>query len=319
MDSKKVCVVGAGYWGTNHIRTLDKMNALGGIVESNSEKLKPLSEQYPDISIYQDLDDAINNDEIAGFSITTPAETHFKLAKKIIEAKKHVLVEKPFTLTIEHAETLVKLKDKNLVNLMVGHILLFHPAVNKIKELILEGKIGKLQYIYSNRLNLGQVRSEENVFWSLAPHDVSILQYFTESYPKSIKAHGSIFLQEGIHDSTVTILEYPTGVNGHIFVSWLHPFKEHRLVIIGSEGMISFEDSTPGMPIKYYDKKFEINEMALNKIDGPIELIKYDQEKPLTKELKYFINHLDGSELKLANGRHALEVTKILVKASNEL
>lgn len=319
MDSKKVCVVGAGYWGTNHIRTLDKMNALGGIVESNSEKLKTLSEQYPDISIYQDLNDAINNDEIAGFSITTPAETHFKLAKKIIEAKKHVLVEKPFTLTIEHAETLVKLKDKNLVNLMVGHILLFHPAVNKIKELILEGKIGKLQYIYSNRLNLGQVRSEENVFWSLAPHDVSILQYFTESYPKSIKAHGSIFLQEGIHDSTVTILEYPTGVNGHIFVSWLHPFKEHRLVIIGSEGMISFEDSTPGMPIKYYDKKFEINEMALNKIDGPIELIKYDQEKPLTKELKYFINHLDGSELKLANGRHALEVTKILVKASNEL
>jgi len=202
---------------------------------------------------------------------------------------------------------------------MVGHVLLFHPAIKKIKALIDSGKIGKLQYIYSNRLNLGQVRTEENVFWSLAPHDISIFQYFTDAYPDAIHASGSTFLQKGIHDSTLTQLIYPNGVEGHIFVSWLHPFKEHRLVVIGSEAMISFEDSSKGKPLKLYVKKFDMVQGVPEKIDGPVTLINYEQKMALTEELQYFVNHLSGKKLGVANGKHALDVMRILISASEKL
>jgi len=317
--AKKICVVGAGYWGKNHINTLHTLGALGGIVEPNNDVLAQFSQRYPGIKTFTKLEYALSDNNFSGFVVATPAVTHFEIAIKIIKAGKHILVEKPLTLNIGHAEQLVKLADKNNINLMVGHVLLFHPAIIKIKELITDGKIGKLQYIYSNRLNLGQVRIEENVFWSLAPHDISIFQYFNESYPISIKAVGSTFLQKGIHDSTLTILGYSENVKGHIFVSWLHPFKEHRLVVIGSEGMISFEDSAEGKPLKYYAKKFEFNGNIPEKIDGPIEIINYKHVMPLTTELEYFIQHLNGQQLHIANGSQALDVIKILVKASEQL
>ena len=202
---------------------------------------------------------------------------------------------------------------------MVGHVLLFHPAIKKIKTLIDSGKIGKLQYIYSNRLNLGQVRTEENVFWSLAPHDISIFQYFTGAFPKAIHASGSSFLQEGIHDSTITQVKYSNGVEGHIFVSWLHPFKEHRLVVIGSEAMITFEDSSEGKPLKLYDKKFDMTQGVPEKIDGPVTLIDYEQKMALTEELRYFLEHLDGKKPSIGNGEHALDVMEILIEASNQI
>jgi UDP-2-acetamido-3-amino-2,3-dideoxy-glucuronate N-acetyltransferase len=251
--------------------------------------------------------------------VATPAETHYELSKGIIEANKHVLVEKPFTLNIENAEELVKLADDNNVNIMAGHVLLFHPAIIKIKELITSGKIGKLQYIYSNRLNLGQVRTRENVFWSLAPHDVAIFQHLSESFPVAVKAQGSVFLQKGIHDSTITQLKYGNGVEGHIFVSWLHPFKEHRLVIIGTEAMITFEDSVKGKPLKLYSKKIDIENGIPEKIDGPVNLIEYSDQMPLMEQLSYFVNHLNGKKLEISNGEHALDVTRILVDAGSQL
>ena len=319
MPSKNVCVVGAGYWGKNHIRTLHQLGYLGGIVESNQETLNRFSEQYPDVKGFLSIDEALQEVQFLGFTVATPAKTHFPLAKKIMESGKHVLVEKPFTLNIAHAEELVKISNENDVNLMVGHVLLFHPAIRKIKALIDLGKIGKLHYIYSNRLNLGQVRIEENVFWSLAPHDISIFQYFTDAYPEAIHASGSAFLQEGIHDSTLTQLKYPIGVEGHIFVSWLHPFKEHRLVVIGSEAMITFEDSSEGKPLKLYAKNFDMTQGVPERIDGPVTLIDYEQKMALTEELKYFVNHIEGNKPEIANGRHALDVTKILVEASKQV
>ena len=319
MSSKNVCVIGAGYWGKNHIRTLNELGYLGGIVESNQETLNRFAEQYPDVKGFISLDDALQDDQFSGFTIATPAETHYPLAKQIMEAGKHVLVEKPLTLQEDHAKELVRLSEENNVNLMVGHVLLFHPAIKKIKALIDSGKIGKLQYIYSNRLNLGQVRTEENVFWSLAPHDISIFQYFTETFPEAIHASGSTFLQKGIHDSTLTQFKYPNGIEGHIFVSWLHPFKEHRLVVIGSEAMITFEDSSEGKPLNLYAKKFDMAQGVPEKVDGPVTLIDYEQKMALTEELQYFVDHLDGKKLNVANGKHALEVMKILIEASQQL
>ena len=243
--AKKICVVGAGYWGKNHIRTLDKLGVLKGVVESNPKLLLSLSKEYPNIFFHKDISLAIKED-YDGFTVATPAETHYEISKMIIMSGRQVLIEKPMTLSVKDAEELLSFAEKFGINLMVGHVLLFHPAIRRIKEMINDGSIGELQYMYSNRLNLGKVRTEENVFWSLAPHDIAIFQYLTDSFPNHILVRGSTFLQKGIPDSTMTNLKYENGVEGHIFVSWLHPFKEHRLVVIGSEAMISFEDSKNG-------------------------------------------------------------------------
>ncbi len=315
---KRICVVGGGSWGKNHIRTLNSIGALEGIVEISKDVVNELLIKYPNIKIYSKLEDAIN-DDFDGFTIATPAETHFSIAKKIITSGRHLLIEKPMVLNVNEAEELVLLAKQKKVNLMVGHVLLFHPAIQKIKQIIDDGVIGELQYIYSNRLNLGKVRSEENVFWSFAPHDIAIFQYLTESFPENIYAYGSVLLQRGIYDSTMTHLEYKSGVNAHIFVSWMHPFKEHRLVVIGKKAMISFEDSKEGKPLKLYSKTFDLSKGIPEKIDGPVRLISYENKLPLTSELEYFVEHCSDKINNFANGEHGLEVVKILVAASANL
>ncbi len=315
---KKICVVGAGYWGKNHIRTLFNLNALGGVVDHDKNILVSSLEKYPNIKKHQNLNDALLSN-YDGYIVATPATTHFEIAKQIIKSEKHVLIEKPMTLSISDAEELVALAEKNKVNVLVGHVLLFHPAIIKIKELINKGYIGELQYIYSNRLNLGKVRTQENVFWSLAPHDIAIFQYLTGSNPKKVNAKGSTFLQEGIPDSTLTQFEYDNNIRGHIFVSWLHPFKEHRLVVIGSEAMISFDDSLIDKPLKLYSKKIDLKSGVPEKIDGPVEIIPFQKKMPLEIELEYFLDHLMDKKLEISNIYHGLEVVKILVKASEQL
>ena len=318
MIKKQICVIGAGYWGKNHLKTLNSLNALKGVVELDSVILESTLKTYPQIKGHTSIEEAILKD-YDGFTIATPAKTHFEIAKKIIKSGKNLLIEKPLTLSIEEAEELVYLTEENNVNVMVGHVLLFHPAIIKIKKMIENGDIGNLQYIYSNRLNLGKVRTEENVFWSFAPHDLAIFQYFTNSMPTNIQAKGSTFLQKGIPDSTLTQLEYKNGVKGHIFVSWLHPFKEHRLVVIGSEAMISFEDSLDDKPLKFYSKKFDLNYGVPEKVDGPVELIPYEKRMPLEIELEYFLNHLMGKKPKISNIHHGLQVVRILVEASQQI
>ena len=316
--NNKICVVGGGYWGKNHIKTLNELGALGGIVDTNQKALSSFAINYPNAYLFSSLESALSQIDLTGYVLSTPAETHFELAKIILSAGKSLLVEKPFTLNINDAKELVELSKKHSVNLMVGHLLLFHPAIMKIKELINQGQIGKLKYIYCNRVNMGKIRTKENVFWSLAPHDISIFQYLTDSYPKNIKANGSVFLQDGIFDSTITYLKYPNNIEGHIFSSWLHPFKEHRLVVIGSEGMIVFNDSEKKSPLFYYPNKVEILNGKPTEIKGdPVEII-YDKKMPLKNELKYFISHLNNT-INKANALHALDVTRIMVEVSKKL
>ena len=316
--NKKICVIGAGKWGQNHISTLDRLNYLNGVVESNPLAFNKIKSKYPNIKLFTNVSQAIKYG-FDGFIIATPAETHFEIAKKILNSKNHVLVEKPFTTNIEDAEYLCKLAKKKNVNIMVGHLLLFHPAINKIKEYISKGKIGTLQYIYSNRLNLGTVRTHENVFWSFAPHDISILQFLTGSFPNKILSNGAAIIQKNIHDTTLTILEYPNNIKCHIYVSWLHPFKEHRLVVIGSKGMLTFEDSIDKKPLKFYNKKIIIDNCIPIEKNGNIKLVKYKKDKPLDMQLKYFVDHLDDRLLKKSNGENGLDVVRILTKSSDSL
>lgn len=309
---KSICVIGGGTWGQNHIRTLFEMGNLGGIVEANPKRLQELLEQYP-VKGFQDVESALK-ENFDGFTIAAPAPLHYDIAKLLLEHGKSVLVEKPMTLSSETSLELVELAKAKGAQLMVGHVLLFHPAIRKIKELIDSGKIGELYYIYSNRLNLGTVRTEENVFWSFAPHDISVLNYFVGEVSQCIESKGAKFLQKNVYDYTMTQLTYPNNIHAHIFVSWLHPFKEHRMVVIGSRGMISFEDSSPEKEIKFYNKHIEFEQGIPIKVENPTEIIPYEKKQPLTEELKYFVENLD-KKIEIADGRSGYEVVKVLEKA----
>ncbi len=316
MNIKKICVIGGGRWGQNHIRTLFQMGALGGIVESNPTRLEELQEKYP-VEGFTDLNTAMAHG-FDGYTIAAPAPFHFDIAKTLLTKGQHVLVEKPLTLSAESSKELVEIAKENNAQLMVGHVLLFHPAIRKIKELIDDGKIGKLNYIYSNRLNLGTVRTEENVFWSLAPHDVSIFDYFVGKPALSIEASGQKFLQPTVYDSTLAQLTYPNNVHGHIFASWFHPFKEHRLVVVGSKGMLSFEDSSIDKNIVFHNKQIEFDNGVPVKVEHPDEIIPYEKKMALTEELAYFVNNLDG-KIEIADGKSGYEVVKVLEKVQQLL
>jgi len=313
---KKICVVGGGKWGQNHIKTLFQLGNLGGIVEANPTRLEELLTQYP-VEGFSRVEEALEND-FDGFTIAVPAPLHYEVAKKIIESGKSVLVEKPMTLSSETSQELVDLAKAKGVQLMVGHVLLFHPAIRKIKEIIDSDELGNLYYLYSNRLNLGTVRTEENVFWSFAPHDISVLDYFVGHPAEKIESKGSKFLQDNVYDVTITQLDYPNNIHAHIYVSWLHPFKEQRLVVIGSKGMISFDDATAEKEIKFYDKRIDFEKGIPVKVENPTKIIPYDQKQPLTEELKYFIEHLSQT-IEIANGQSGLEVVKVLEEAEKKI
>ena len=310
----RICVVGAGRWGQNHVHTLDELGHLAGLVDANKERLEHFRNLHPKLTTYTSLDAALNAG-YDGFTVATPAHTHHFLARKILEAGYPALVEKPLALSSEEARDLQEVARANGQQLMVGHLLLFHPAIVKMKALMDEGKIGKIQYIYSNRINLGTVRTEENILWSFAPHDISIFQYFLGVRPTEVISRGGAYLQPGIHDSTLTTLSYPGNVMCHNFVSWLHPFKEHRIVVIGSKGMLSFEDSAEAKPLRFYEKGIDWVQGEPIRRDGPTEEIAYEQKAPLTEELRYFVENAHGS-IEKADVRNAIEVLEILEQAS---
>ena len=306
---RKICVIGGGYWGKNHIKTLYEMGNLGGIVETDKDRLAEHLSKYA-VQGFSDLEDAIE-ETFDGYIVATPAITHYPIGKKLLSKGLNVLLEKPMTLSTEHAQELVEIAKESNARLMVGHVLLFHPAIKKIKEIVDSGKLGKLYYAYSNRLNFGKVRTEEDVFWSFAPHDISVLNYLIGAPALEIKAKGSKYLQDNVYDVTMAQFTYPNNVHAHIFVSWLHPFKEQRLVVIGEKGMLSFEDSSKDKSIIYYDKHVDFVEHQPILLAEPDEIISYEKKLPLTEELKYFIENLDGN-IEIADGKSGIEVVKVL-------
>ena len=315
---KKICVIGGGSWGKNHIRTLNDLGSLSAVVDSSETVISELNNIYSDCKFFKNVEDTIQFD-YDGYIVATPPNTHYEIAKKIINIKKPLLVEKPITLNLKDALELNKLAKNKKVNLYVGHLLLFHPAYLKIKQMIDNNSIGEIEYIYSNRLNLGTIRKDENVFWSFAPHDIALIQFFLKSFPSSISSDGSAIIRKNIHDSTITCLKYDNGVMAHIFVSWLHPYKEHKFIIIGSKGMISFEDSLKDKPLIYYDKKIDWIDGETIPHQGSSHNVTYDNTSALENELIYFLDTLDKFPITKINGDSAVEVIKILEIATEDL
>ncbi len=315
---KRICVVGAGGWGKNHVHTLHQMGLLGGIVDVDDNRRADLTAKYPEIPVYASIAEALPR-KFGGYVVATPAPTHYEVTRLLLDSGHHVLVEKPIALVAEEARDLCRRARKAGVSLMVGHVLLFHPAIRKMKELIQAGKIGKLQYLYSNRLNLGTVRKEENILWSFAPHDISIFQYLVGGRPTSVESRGGVWLQPGIHDTTMTMLRYPDNVVAHIFLSWLHPYKEHKMVVVGSKGMLSFEDSSEAKDLLFYEKGIDWVQGEPVRRDGPTETIPYERKAPLTEELRYFHARLDGSPVEIASGDDGVQVLEILEQATADM
>ena len=239
---KHIAVVGCGQWGKNLVRNLAELSALRLACDVEPTRLASLRERFQDIKLTTSFSEVLKDDGISGIVIATPASSHYALAKEALLAGKDVFVEKPLAMKVSQGKDLVELANKNSRILMVGHLLRYHPAVVKLKALIDEGKLGRLYYMYSNRLNLGRFRIEENILWSFAPHDISAVLYLLGESPIQVSAHGGSYLNHGIPDVTVTTMEFRSGVKGHIFVSWLHPYKEQKLIVVGSKGMAVFDD-----------------------------------------------------------------------------
>ena len=307
---KKICVIGAGGWGKNHISTLNKKGALYGIVDASEAALDDYKNINSHCKFFKNIESTLE-EGFDGYIVATPAETHHPIAKKLLAHSKNVLVEKPVCLNSKDAEELLNLAKLNKCFIMGGHLLLFHPAFLKIKSLIDNNKIGKISYIYSNRLNFGKVRSHENAMWSLAPHDISLLLFFCKNFPEKLHYSGFELLKRNIDDSSVSSFTFPQNIGAHIFVSWLHPFKEHRFVIIGEKGMFVYEDTSENKEILFYDKTvnqdktMSLNDMGSKKID-------YETGFPLDAQIDFFIDSIKRKNKNLENFELSINVVKIL-------
>ncbi len=307
----KVCVIGAGGWGKNHINTLNKLGALSGIVDSNRTLLNSYKDINEECILYNTLDDAINQD-FDGFIIATPAETHFEIAKKLIKNSHNILIEKPICLKYEEAKKIENLAIEKDCFVMGGHLLLFHPAYIKIKKLLTDNHIGDIKYIYSNRINFGKIRFNENVLWSLAPHDISLFLHFADSEIVNVSSSSSFIIGSQISDSSTFGLKFSNGIDSHSFVSWYHPFKEHRFVVIGENGMISYEDSSNEKNIELH-KKFISKDGEL--IDKGTDFIDYEDGSALENQLSFFLESIKNkSNHNYSNLKLSVKIIETLEK-----
>jgi UDP-2-acetamido-3-amino-2,3-dideoxy-glucuronate N-acetyltransferase len=245
MTEKNIAVIGAGYWGKNLVRNFHQLGVLKTICDGAQPIREDMAKTYPDVVVTDDISAVLMDADIQGVVIAAPAALHYDIAEKALQVGKHVFVEKPLSLNQADGEKLVRLAADRKKIIFVGHILHYHAAVIRLKEMIKIGKIGRLQYIYSRRLSLGKIRREENILWSFAPHDISLILSLTGEEPSYIDSVGSNFLHARIADVTMTNLKFPSGIGAHIFVSWLNPYKEQKLVIVGSNGMLVFNDTEP--------------------------------------------------------------------------
>lgn len=311
-NSVQVAVVGCGYWGKNLVRNFAQLRALTWLCDKSETALKAQSELYPQIHITTNFQEIINNPEIQGVVLATPAAMHYSQAKEALLHGKDVFVEKPLSLRYKEGKELVEIAETRSAVLMVGHILEYHPAITLLKKLVYSGELGKLLYIYSNRLNLGKVRQEENILWSFAPHDIAVISSLLHLEPTEVISVGGTYLQSGIADVTVTNLVFPQNIRAHIFVSWLHPSKEQKLVVIGDRKMAVFNDTVKEGKLKLYDKGIEW-QGGLPVARQTSETILFTEDKePLLLECQHFLECIKKRDTPLTDGSSALKVLRIL-------
>jgi UDP-2-acetamido-3-amino-2,3-dideoxy-glucuronate N-acetyltransferase len=316
---QNIAVVGCGYWGKNLVRNFAELGALHTICDTEVERLGSFGSEYPAIKRTQDFSKVLKDKRIKGLAIATPAETHFTLAREAIMAGKDVFVEKPLSLHVTEGTELVDLASQKDRVLMVGHLLEYHPAIIKLKEIIDEGGLGKISYIYSTRLNLGKFRSEENILWSFAPHDISVILLLLNEMPTQVSAHGGTYLNREIADVTMTTMTFASGVMSHIFVSWLHPYKEQKLVIVGDKKMAVFDDVSPKEKLFLFSHRIDWIERLPVPRKEDAEVVPISETEPLKAECQHFLDCIETRRQPKTDGHNGLRVLEILQSCQQSL
>jgi len=318
MVQRAIGLIGLGYWGKNLLRCLHSLGVLRVACDASAQTTAQYQHEYPDIRFVTDAERVFDDPDIHAMVIATPAVTHATLARRAIAAGKDVFVEKPLALSYEDGEAIVREAGSRGRVLMVGHILQYHPAVVALHALIRDGAIGTVQYCYSNRLNIGKLRTEENIWWSFAPHDISTMLSLLNAEPVSVQSFGGSYVSEGVYDTTVTTLAFPNGVKGHIYVSWLHPYKEQRFVVVGSSAMAVFDDCAKEKLVLYEHRiDWHAGVPVAQKADPhPIPIRSVE---PLHEELSHFLGCTRTREVPRTDGAEGLRVLRVLERAQRSL
>ena len=314
-----VACVGAGYWGKNLVRNFHSLGALAMICDSDESRLRGIGSEYPGATLTQSFDEVLADRRVKAVAIATPAESHGALARRALAAGKDVFVEKPLCLSVDEGRSLLALAAAQQQVLMVGHLLWYHPAILKLKQLIDDGELGRIRYIYSNRLNLGMIRREENILWSFAPHDISVILGLIGEIPHHIEAQGGNYLHDRIADVTVSLLSFPSGVKAHVFVSWLHPYKEQKLIVVGERQMAVFDDVAEDSKLVLYPHVilWKGQTPVPNKAKGrPVQI---DKSEPLRAECAHFLECIDKRQTPRTDGAEGLRVLAVLQQCQEAL
>lgn len=317
-----LALIGAGYWGKNLARNFLGLGALHTLCDANAATLAAYGAEYGSVLRRQQYTEVLADPAITQVAIAAPAAHHFTIAKAALLAGKDVFVEKPLCLDVQEGEALLALAEKQGRILMVGHLLQYHPCIEKLQSLLASGQLGKLYYVASNRLNLGKIRQEENALWSFAPHDLSvILSLVGGQLPEDVICTGESYLTRGVPDTTMTNLRFPDGVRAHIYVSWLNPFKEQKLTVIGSQGLAVFDDTKP------WGQKLMMHRQYLTWADGqtPVpsksigEPVEIPETEPLRNECAHFLDCCVTRRAPRTDGREGLRVLRVLQTAQRSL
>jgi UDP-2-acetamido-3-amino-2,3-dideoxy-glucuronate N-acetyltransferase len=320
-NSVVLAQLGCGYWGPNLLRNFSSLPgcSVKWVAEPSPQQRQFVEQKYPQTKTTARWEEAVADPEVQAVVIATPAATHFAMTKQALLAGKDVFVEKPMAMRRAEGEELASLAAERQRILMVGHVLQYHPAIQKLNAMIHSGELGKLQYIYSNRLNIGKIRTEENILWSFAPHDISVMLMLLGEFPASVCAHGGNYLHHDLPDVTMTTLTFGSGARGHIFVSWLHPHKEQRLVVVGDKKMVVFNDAAERDKLVSYAHQVEWIDRKPVAKKAAAEPITIAAEEPLKLECAHFLDCMATRKPPRTDATEGLAVLTVLEACQKSL
>ncbi len=312
-------LVGCGYWGRNLARDLRQMGRLAAVCDSDARVRAGLRAEYRGLRVEARFERLLERPEVRAVAVAAPAAQHYELSRRALLAGKDVFVEKPLALRVSEAEELVALARKAQRVLMVGHILEYHPAIRKLHQLVESGQLGEIHYVYSTRANLGKVRREENILWSFAPHDISVILLLLGALPVEAQTSGQHYLQHDVADVTLTFLRFAGKARAHVFVSWLHPFKEQKLVVIGSRRMALFDDVVKEGKLRLFDKGIEWKNGRPVIRQTAESTLFFPESEPLRDELLHFVECVETRRTPRTDGQSGLRVLRVLEACQRSL
>lgn len=308
----KIAVLGCGYWGKNLVRNFQQLGALALVCDPGPAGREKAKEIAPDVRVTADFEEAFSSEEIDAVVIATPAETHRPLAIEAMREGKDVFVEKPLALTHSEGMEIKAKAEETECLLMVGHLLEYHPAVLKLREMLRQRSLGTINYIYSHRLNFGKVRTAENALWSFAPHDIAVILRLAGAMPTEVTCVGGSFITPGLADVTMSCLHFQDGLRAHIFVSWLNPFKEQKLVVVGDQKMAVFNDVAKEEKLMLFNQRVEIKDRVPFLHNGDAAPVEISRAEPLRNECQHFLDCVRERRQPMTGGQNGLDVLQVL-------